>query len=107
VIECNAPDTIVPPDAPLSFTVTATDSCDVSPSTEVTDFDCFSYTKKGRRIDKTESCVVEVLDDTVTILDSGGVGDLIRWTAGAADSSGNAAQTTCGVDVVNPGQGQP
>jgi hypothetical protein len=107
VLECNAPDTIVPPDAPVSFTVTATDTCDVSPSTGVSGFDCFKYAKKGKRIDKTESCVVGVLGDTVTILDSGGVGDLIRWTAGATDSSGNAAQTTCGVDVVNPGRGQP
>ena len=72
-IECNAPATIVPPDAPISFTATATDICDGDVEAVITAFDCFAFTKKGKRIDKTESCVVGFDEDSVTILDSGGV----------------------------------
>ena len=100
---CNAPDTIVPPDAPISFTATATDNCEVS-SVVITEYDCFMFTKKGKRIDKTESCVVEVVDDTITILDSGGVDDHITWTISATDSSGNTTETDCEILVVNPGK---
>ncbi len=38
--------------------------------------------------------------DTVTILDSGGVGDHITWTVIATDAFGNQSTVTCGVDVV-------
>jgi hypothetical protein len=103
VAECNAPPTIVPPDAPISFTATATDNCDVS-SVEIVEYDCYKYTKKGKRIDKTESCVVSVEGDTITILDSGGVDDNIIWTVVATDSIGNTTETDCETLVVNPGQ---
>ena len=66
VIDCNAPSTIVPPDAPISFTATATDNGS-STSCVITDPDCFTFTNKGKRIDKTESCVVEVDRATITI----------------------------------------
>ena len=102
-VQCNAPENIVPPDAPISFTATATDNCDVS-LVEITQYDCYTYTKKGKRIDKTESCVVDVAGDTITILDSGGVDDHITWTISATDSSGNTTETDCEILVVNPGQ---
>ena len=54
------------------------------------------------RIDKTESCVVEVNGDTVTIGDSGGVHDNITWTLRANDNCGNVAEFTCLVNVVKP-----
>lgn len=104
VISCNAPSTIIPPDAPISFTATATDNCDTYPSVEVIGFDCFKFTKKGKRIDKTESCAVEVAGDTVTILDSGGVGDHISWTVQATDDCENESVFECEVVVVNPAQ---
>jgi len=103
-IECNSPPTITPPDAPISFTATATDNCGVS-SVMITEYDCFKFTKKGKRIDKTESCEVAIAGDTVTILDSGGVGDNITWTVRATDSSGNETESQCAVVVVNPGRG--
>ena len=104
VISCNVGDaTITPPDAPISFMATATDNCDGDPSIEITEFDCFKFTKKGKRIDKTESCVVDVSGDTITILDSGGVADNIKWTVNATDGCGNVAVSECAVVVVNPG----
>ena len=103
VIACNAPATITPPDAPISFTSTATDNCDGAPYVEITKYDCFDFTKKGKRIDKTESCVVSVAADTITILDSGGVGDNIAWTVRATDICGNYSEKICTVEVVNPG----
>ena len=63
------------------------------------------FTKKGKRIDKTESCVVSIDGDEITILDSGGVGDIITWTVVATDSSGNQSSTDCEITVENPGQG--
>jgi uncharacterized repeat protein (TIGR01451 family) len=105
VIECNAPTTIVPPDAPISFTATATDNCNDDPSVEITGYDCYFFTKKGKRVDKTESCVVEYNGDTITILDTGGVGDNITWNVNATDDSGNTSEIPCEVVVVNPGQG--
>lgn len=82
---------------------TASDNCDSDPSIEITEFDCFKFTKKGKRIDKTESCVVDVSGDTITILDSGGVADNIKWTVYATDGCGNVAVSECAVVVVNPG----
>lgn len=102
VITCNAPTTITPPDAPISFKASAVDNCDAAPTVEIMDYDCFFYTKKGKQIDKTESCVVEVEGDTVTILDSGGIGDHITWTVLATDRCGNVAEQECDVEVVNP-----
>jgi len=101
-IACNVPDTISPPAAPISFTATATDNCDDSPHVEVAEFDCFKFNKRGMRIDKTDSCVVDVSGGTVTILDSGGVGDNITWVVHATDSCGNGKTIQCGVEVVNP-----
>jgi hypothetical protein len=98
---CNAMD-IVPPDAPISFTATATDNCDAS--VEITGYDCFKFTKHGERVDKTGSCVVEITGDTITILDTGGVGTQITWTIRAEDPSGNLAEELCEVEVLNPGR---
>ena len=104
MIECNAPDTIVPPDAPISFTATAMDSCVGEITVAITDFDCFKFTKRGKKIDKKESCEVEIDGAKITIRDSGGVGDHITWTVKATDAFGNETTETCEVEVVNPGK---
>ena len=101
-ISCNAPATITPPDAPVSFTATAADACGPV-SVEITSYDCYTFTRKGKRIDKRGSCAVQILGDTVTIADSGGVGDIIEWTVSATDANGNTTESTCQVTVVNPG----
>jgi len=103
-IQCNAPGTIVPPDAPISFTATATDACGPA-GAQVMAYDCFKLTHKGKRIDKTGSCVVAIDGDTVTIHDSGGVGTTIEWTVEATDGGGNSISMTCSVEVVKPGGG--
>ena len=104
VLSCNAPATITPPDAPISFTATAIDNCDSDPFVEITGYDCFFFTKKGKRIDKTESCVVDVVGDTITILDSGGVGTRITWTVLSVDECGNSSQPDCMVEVIKKGK---
>ena len=101
-IFCNAPETMTPPNAPISFISTSTDNCEDSPAVGITDFDCYKYTKKGKRIDKTESCVIEIDGNDINILDSGGVVDNIIWTVQAIDDSGNDSEITCEVEVVRP-----
>ncbi len=105
-IECNIPatGTITPPDVPISFTATATDNCDDNPLVEYLGYDCYFYTKKGKRIDKTKSCVVEIEGDTISILDSGGVGTYINWTVLVTDDCGNETEMECEVEVINPGK---
>ena len=105
VIQMDVPETITPPDAPISFTATATDNCEVT-SVEITGYDCYKFTKKEKRVDKTESCVVQVNGDTITIVDSGGVGDNIIWTVTATDTSGNTTEKIFELLVVNPGKGK-
>lgn len=99
-IYCNAPDTIRPRDAPISFTATATDLCDSDLMTEITGFDCSFINPGGKRVDKKESCVIALGGDTIQILDSGGVGNHITWSARASDDSGNIAEAECEVEVV-------
>ncbi len=60
------------------------------------------FTKKGKRIDKTNSCEVSFATDTLTIEDSGGVGDHITWSVTASDSEGNEGTEDCLLLVVNP-----
>jgi hypothetical protein len=100
---CNSPATITPPDAPISFTATATDTCGTAEA-RVVAYDCYAYSKKGKRIDKTYSCQVAFGGDTVTVIDSGGVGDFIAWTVEADDENGNSTTASCEVQVVNPAQ---
>jgi hypothetical protein len=101
-INFNAPQTITPPDAPISFTATATDNCDGTTAAEITGYDCYFLTKKEKRIDKKESCVVSIAGDTLTISDSGGVDTHITWTGRAEDSCGNATEKTFETLVVSP-----
>jgi len=102
VIDCGTPATITPPDAPLSFTATAEDVC-VGPLTpEIVDYGCYKMTKKGKVINKEQSCIVSFAGDTLTIFDSGGVDTRIVWTAQTTDGNGNTRTASCGVDVVQP-----
>jgi hypothetical protein len=101
VIACNAPATIQPPSAEpgLAFGATASDVCDDAVVATITGFDCFTFTKKGKRISKLESCIVSFAGNTVTIHDVGGYGDHVTWTVEAPDDSGNVGMATCEVVV--------
>lgn len=101
-IACNAVPQITPPDAPISFTATATDQCYGPLTAEITSYDCYKITKKGKRIGKTNSCVVSIAGDQISILDTGGVADMISWEVTATDGSGNNTTTECLITVVKP-----
>jgi subtilisin family serine protease len=101
-VMCNAPATIVPPDAVISFTATATDACTGSLTPVITGYQCYKTTKKGKVVDKSDSCVVSISGDTITIRDTGGVGSGIGWTVRATDDSGNSAVASCRVDIRVP-----
>jgi hypothetical protein len=102
-ILCNAPAQITPPATPISFTATASDNCSVA-SVAITGFDCFKVNGSGRVVDKTNSCQVSVAGNQISIRNSGGVGQHIRWTVVASDGSGNHQEAQCEVVVGNPGQ---
>ena len=103
IISVNPPATIMPPDASISFTATATDNSDPDPFVVITSYESYKFTKKGKMIDKSESTVIELDGDTITILDTGGVDTIIKWTVSATDDSGNEVETDCEVNVVIPG----
>lgn len=102
VISCNAPSTIAPRDAPVSFTAIAADDCASTPSVEITGYDCYSFTKEGKRVDRTDGCIINVSGNIITVLDSGGVGNNISWTVLASDGCANVVETECKVTVINP-----
>ena len=100
-LACNSPATITPPQAPISFKATASDTCG-SVAVTVSTYDCYRYNKAGKRVDKTGSCQVALNGDTITVLDSGGVGTHITWTVAGTDANGNSAMKSCMVTAVNP-----
>lgn len=103
IVSCNNQPYITPPDAPISFMATAEDDCDDDPFVEITKFDCFKYTKRQNWIDKKDSCLVRLAGGTITILDTGGVGDNITYSVLAVDICGNEVEINCGLIVDNPG----
>ena len=105
---CNAL-TMTPPDAPKTFTgadfinpAGVSDACSPDLTFTVTGFDCWMTNGAGKRVDKTESCVVDVSNGVLTVLDSGGVGDHIDGIVTITDPSGNSSETTCSIFVENP-----
>jgi hypothetical protein len=101
-IFCNSPETITPPDAPLSFTSSAEDICDTDPSVAITEYNCYKLNKKGKLINKKSSCIVSFDGTTISIQDTGGVDNMISWTVEATDNHGNQSIETCEVMVINP-----
>jgi hypothetical protein len=103
VIECNAPDTIAPNDAPAEFEATARDDC--GSTVEIVDYECFSFTKKGKKVDRKDGhggCAATLEGAVIRIGDTGGVNDHVRWTVAATDEAGNTSQASCQVSVVLP-----
>ena len=100
VISCNAPLNVVPSDAPISFRASAFDGCDGTVAAAITGYTCYAVNRDGRKIDKGASCQVAYRGDTVTIADTGGIGNHIAWVVSATDGSGNATTLNCEVLVV-------
>ena len=50
-------------------------------------------------------CRVKISGGTFTILDSGGIGDHVRWRVSTTDGAGNAILNTCETQIVRPGPG--
>jgi hypothetical protein len=99
-INCNAPTSITPVDAPISFQATAVDVCEGELPAQITKYDCYMFTKKGERIDKKDSCIVSIDGDTILIIDSGGIDNHVSWSITSADTRGNEGTRTCEVFVV-------
>jgi len=102
VVQCNAPNTIKPTNAPVSFIASATDNCDSeNPPATITTYQC-KVINKGKIVDKSESCVVNIAGNKITILNTGGVANNISWTVTAVDDCGNSSQKICSVEIVSP-----
>jgi hypothetical protein len=94
-----------PNEVPVTIDVSATDVCGDATITNIT-VTCHMVTKKGKIIDKSESCEIEIVGNQVTIIDSGGVGDIITIFVDAEDECGNTASAELVIEVVNPGKGK-
>lgn len=105
VVECNAPETITPPETPLSWTATASDNCGVA-SVVVANAECWRTNGAGKRVDAPGACAVSLAGDTLTVLRSGGVGQRLAWEATATDGAGNSITRACEAAVVRGGAGR-
>ena len=72
------------------------------PATQVTTYECYRFNKKGKRIDTSDSCVVNVDSQGITVLETSGVDSFIDWTVESTDDSGNSSSATCTVEVLHP-----
>ena len=106
VISFDSQPTITPPAAPITFAASAADNCDGSSLVDIFAYDCFAFTRNGKRIDKTGSCVVSLDGNTVTIHESGGVNTHITFQTRAVDACGNESFLGSETVVVNPGRGR-
>jgi hypothetical protein len=95
-IACNAPPTILRSATPISFVAAAADNCSAA-SVSVTAFDCFGFTKKGKRVERR--CDVTPSGDTITISRARRVCSRVQWTVLATDVSGNESSAICEVIV--------
>jgi len=100
-IQCNTEGAAVRPGLPSRFEATANDNCSVS-SVSVASFDCWQINRAGKRVDKTDKCVVELSGPVIDILEPSGPGTIIGWTVEATDGSGNVESVACQVVSQRP-----
>ena len=100
-IDCNTDGIHVRPGVSSSFRATATDACSVA-SLEVTSYDCWQVSKNGKKVDKTNDCVVSFSGADLNIEYPSGVGTIIGWQVEATDGSGNVQTASCEVETQNP-----
>ncbi len=97
VLSCNSPETITPPEAPISFTGSAVNACGPAPAPTVTGYDCWKPGGGGKP--HPAGCTVLIDGATILIRNSGGVGTHIEWTLESGDET-----LQCEVVVANPGR---
>lgn len=102
-VDCGNPADISPSSASVDFTATGSDNC--STTVTIDSYDCFRVNGNGTVQSQLESCEVIIDGDTITVVESGGVGTQITWTATATDGAGNSTSTECGIEVVSSGGG--
>ena len=95
-LSCNAPATITPPQAPISFTATSPEDCSALVTT-ITGYDCWKLSGNGNR-KHPAGCKVQLAGPTIEIENTGGVGTHIEWTV-----EGGGQTLHCEVVVANPG----
>src|ERR1044072_5105216 len=96
VISCNSPETIAPPQAPVSFVASAVNACGPA-TTTITGYSCWKLGGDGQP--HPAGCNVTVAGATINIQNTGGVGTHIEWTVDAGDVT-----MQCSVVVANPGR---
>jgi hypothetical protein len=101
VVSCNAPATVTPRDAPITFTATAEDNCGVD-SVRVAEPVCWKINGRGKR--KAVRCKVKLRGPHFKIKRTRGVGTHIGWKAIATDETGYETVEQCEVLVVKPGR---
>lgn len=101
MINCHIPD-VGPPDAPFSITTTAEDNCSVA-DLAISEPDCYKINGSGKRVDLNNSCRWQISENTLTILNTGGVGTLYDWLASTIDENGNESSKECQLEIQNPG----
>lgn len=91
---------ITPNQVPVTVTVSATDVCG---ETFLLPLKVTSHmiNPSGKIVDKSKSSVIEITGGTVTIVDSGGVGNIITLYASAIDECGNLSTEEVLVIQVN------
>ncbi len=100
ILQCNSPDFITPPDAPVTFVANAIDNLDPGATAGVTGFACVANNGAGKQVHR--SCEIVVDGSKLTVLDSGGVGDVISWSLAATDLAGNPSSDGCTLPVIRP-----
>jgi hypothetical protein len=104
-VECNAPESVSPRDAPLAVTASGLDACGVA-VISVGGLDCYAVNPRGKRIDRNGSCELVADGATLRILHTSGVGTHLAWQVTATDADGNSVTADCDLEVVRA-QGRP
>ena len=95
---------ISPNETPITFTVNSSDICgDVTIELATT---CHAINGAGKIVDKSDGCVINIDGNLVTIVESGGTGNIITIFATSTDDCGNSTSTEFVVNVLNPGNGK-